>query len=315
MTLSTVTNDIQRDRYGRPLVTPPGGGKPTAYTRCTTYVDALEDKYNLQLWQQRMLILGLVDRPDLLLSAAAHRDDKKQLNDIASSAIEAAKAHAAATVGTALHALTERVDAGDDINTLGVPSNYIADLRAYQTATTPLTVLHSETFTVLDDLKIGGTPDRIVEYQGERYIADIKTGSIDFGIGKIAMQLAVYSHSVMYDHTTGQRTPLPGVNGQRGIIIHLPAGTGTCRLVWVDIAAGWEAVQLAGRVREWRRRKNLSTEITTANQSGDDPITNLIAAAPSAEELVAIWVAHENSWTDVHTVAATIRKNQLAQTV
>ena len=33
-----------------------------------------------------------------------------------------------------------------------------------------------------DDLKIGGTPDRIVEMDGEKYIADIKTGSIDFGV-------------------------------------------------------------------------------------------------------------------------------------
>jgi glycine betaine/proline transport system substrate-binding protein len=42
------------------------------------------------------------------------------------------------------------------------------------------------------------TPD----YSPLTYIADLKTGSVDFGAGKIAMQLAVYSRSVFYDHQT-----------------------------------------------------------------------------------------------------------------
>ncbi len=321
MTLTSVEPTIERDRWGRPKVTPPGGGKPVAYTRCTTYVDALEDKFNLQKWQQRMVILGLVDRPDLLLSAAAHRDEKAELNRIADSAIEAAKASAAATVGTAIHALCERLDAGQDIGQ--VPGEYQRDLDAYVRATAPLTVLHSEVFTVQDDLRIGGTPDRIVEFEGERYIADIKTGSIEFGVGKIAMQLAVYAHSRFYNPSTGERTPLPGVNGQRGIVIHLPAGTGTCELVWVDIAAGWEAVQLATQVREWRARKNLTSPLATTPStlqlvadSGlvTDPIVAQLEAAATPDELVAIWAANENAWTDAHTAAATARKTQLAQT-
>lgn len=318
--LTTVTPDIDRDRYGRPMVVPPGGGKKVAYTRCTTYVDALEDKFNLQKWQQRMVVLGLVDRPDLLLSAAAHRDDKAKLNQVADDAIEAAKAGAAATVGTAIHALTQRIDAGLDVGP--VPGDYQRDLDAYARATSCLTVLHAETFTVLDDLRIGGTPDRIVEFEGERYIADIKTGSVDYGAGKIAMQLAVYAHSQFYDHATGSRSPLPGVDGRRGIVIHLPAGTGTCELKWVDIAAGWEAVQLATQVREWRSRKNLLAALNTSTATAlevvrdagliEDPVLAQIGAAKSADDLVRVYLNNKLRWTEAHTAAAAARKQEVA---
>ena len=47
---------VQRDRWGRPLITPPRGGKPVPYTRCTTYVDVLESTWNLMAWKQRCLL-------------------------------------------------------------------------------------------------------------------------------------------------------------------------------------------------------------------------------------------------------------------
>lgn len=315
-TLSTVAAEIDRDRYGRPMIIPPGGGKKIAYTRCTTYVDALEDKYNLQKWQQRMVILGLVDRPDLLLSAAAHREDKSKLDHIAEDAIEAAKAHAAATIGTAVHALTQKLDAGEELPP--IPGEYQRDLDAYRRVTAPLTVLHSETFTVLDDLKIGGTPDRIVEFNGERYIADIKTGNIEYGAGKIAMQLAVYAHSVFYDIRGGHRSPLPAVNGQRGIIIHLPAGTGQCSLHWTDIGAGWEAVQLATQVRAWRARKNLCAPLEVPGAAADeglgtDSVIVQIYAAQSVDELNDVWARNEAAWCDEYTRIAVAHKEELAQ--
>jgi hypothetical protein len=154
-----------------------------------------------------MVALGLADRPDLLLAAAAHRDDKNKLNDICDQAKEAAKASASATTGTALHALTEQHDRGQ---TLGVlPADAKADLDAYIAATEPFEHLGIEEFVVHDGFKIGGTFDRLVRYNGEVYIADLKTGSVDFGIGKIAMQLAVYAHSVRYDPATHLRSSLP----------------------------------------------------------------------------------------------------------
>lgn len=315
-TLDVAPAPIKRDRYGRPLVVPPTGGKPVGYTRATTYVSTLEDTYNLGLWSQRMVALGLASRPDLLLAVAAtDKTDKQALDRITTDAREAAASSAAATTGTALHALCERMDRGQEVGV--VPAAYLADLAAYQVTTTELTAVLIEQFSVLDELRIGGTPDRVVEFRGKHYIADIKTGSIQWGAGKIAMQLAVYAHSTIYDHTTSQRSPLPPVDQARGIVIHLPAGTGQCTLHWVDIAAGWEAVSLATTVREWRNRRDLIAPVDVATIP--DPASGLhlldeVRAAPTVEALTALWVAHQPTWTDELTAAAAQRKTHLNKT-
>lgn len=308
--LQTVRAEVPRDRYGRPLVIPPGGGKPVPYTRCTTFIDCLGDRFRLERWKMRMTALGLYLRPDLMLQVAAQRDNKTELDKITDQAMEAAKASAAANVGTALHALTERVDTGQEIGV--IPDQYLADLKAYEEKTRNLQVLGIELFTVNDDLQVGGTLDRLVRYHGETYIGDLKTGNIEWSAGEIAMQLAIYSRSKIYDPKTGQRTPLPDVNQQRAIVVHLPAGEGRCEMHWVDIAAGWEAVQLAAQVRQWRKRKNLMAPF---EDLGDDPtlpppfdLANAIATAGSVEALNALWAEHYHHWTPTHTELAAARK-------
>lgn len=256
--------ELLRDRYGRPLVIPPGGGKPVAYTRCTTYVGVLEDTYNLSKWMQRQVALGLSLRPDLIGMVHAKQDDKNALNAVCQDAMEAAKASAAANTGTAIHALTEQVDTGGNLADL--PADFRPDVEAYLRATRHLAHEHIETFCVLDELKIGGTPDRISRCpDGRLRIVDLKTGSVDYGIGKIAMQLAVYAHSMLYDLETGERREID-VDLEVGYVVHVPAGTGTSRLLEVDIAAGWEAVQVATQVRAWRSRKGLAREIDLTDE-------------------------------------------------
>lgn len=312
----TPGRDIPRDRWGRPMVCPPGGKKPVAYTRCTTFVGVLEDTYNLSRWQQRMVALGLADRPDLMLAVAAHREDRNKLNEITANALEAAQAGAAATTGTALHALTEKVDRDAPLGV--IPEAYIADLEQYREQTAPLQVQRIEQFRVLDSLRIGGTTDRVVEYEGRYYIADVKTGSIDWGILKICMQLAVYSRSTPYDFETRVRTADPfEVDQDRAIVIHLPAGQGKCELIWVDIAAGWDAVQVAKDVREWRARKGLSepfaAEGTDTTFESDGGFVSAAALASSVEELNQIWVKATavGAWNDDVLNACKIRKAQL----
>ena len=312
--------ELPRDRWGRPMVTPPGGGKAVAYTRCTTYVAALEDTYNLSRWQQRMVATGLARRPDLVLAAAAHSDDRDEMDRICQSELDAAAAGAAAGVGTALHRLTERLDRGQELGV--VPEAYRADIEAYRTATADLEPVHIERFCVQDDLKVGGTPDLVVRLGNELFIADKKTGSIDYGAGKIAMQLAMYSRSVFYNHLSRTRESMGGVNQERGIIIHLPAGTGRCELKWVDLTAGWEAIQLATQVRVWRGRKGLIYPLNVAAMLAEIfgsvtevPLMEQIEVAPDGEALDALWFAHRAVWTDAHTAAARRRKNQLHQQV
>lgn len=288
--------DIDRDRYGRPLVVPPSGGKPVAYTRATTYVDALDSKEGLMRWKSRMTALGLASRPDLALAVqSTNPDDKRALDAVVEQALDAAKASAAATTGTALHQLTERVDEGGTLDGLALPDEHRASLDAYQRATEHIEWAAIEQFRVQDDLRIGGTADRVAVIDGASVICDIKTGSIDYP-GKFAMQLAVYAHSQVYDHATGKRhSDTPGMNLERGLIIHLPAGGGTCTLHWIDLQAGWEAVELAGRVRQWRSRANSKAKDKRLLQpyiGAPDPIQPWVdkaAALTDPDELRDLW--------------------------
>lgn len=328
MTIVTPPPAIPRDHLQRPLVVPPAGGKAVAYTRCTTYVGCIEDTFNLSKWQMRMTALGLASRPDLLLSVQAHRDDKRELDRICDAAKEAAAANAAATTGTALHALTELIDRGEDLPVL--PPETVADLEAYRAATADLKAVHIEQFCVQDTLKIGGTPDRVVEYQGKRYIADLKTGSIEYGPLKIAMQLAVYARSQTYDIASHKRSP-HGADLQRALIIHLPAGQATCTLYWVDVEAGWNAVLVARDVRDQRARKfkeltrgfedtagfatrpdasDRTLKQIIANPSSR-PLDQQVSEASTRRELEVLWETHQDAWTDDLTALAMKRAAEL----
>ncbi len=314
-TFATIPPEIERDRYGRPLIVPPSGGKKVAYRRCTTFVSCLEDTYNLSRWQQRMVALGLADRPDLLLGVAAHREDKEKLNRLCEDALEAARGHAAATTGTAVHALTEIVDRGAPLPV--IPDGAAADLEAYRKATAGIEWLAIEQGIVVDELKVHGTPDRIGRLpDGRVVVLDLKTGSVEFGMHKIAMQMAVYAHGAGYVHGYADQAPyrLTGdswypVDQDTAVVIHLPAGTGRCDLLEVDIAAGWEAVHLAAQVWEWRSRKGLSKPLDLAVD-----LAGLITLAATPDDLRALYAAHEAEWTDELTALAKARIDSLAAT-
>ena len=213
----------------------------------------------------RMAAIGLTVRSDLLLAISAAQEDKMAINRYIEDAMEVAGASRAATIGTALHSFAEKIDLGQDFGP--IPDEWAADLVAYQKATEQLNKIFIEQFCVLDKFKIAGTPDRVVEYKGERFIADIKTGRIDHP-NNIAIQLAIYANGSPYDIATGRRGSWGDINKEKAVIIHLPAGTGLCKLVWIDIKEGWKGVQFAMKVRQWRDKKGLVTPFEEGDISG-----------------------------------------------
>ena len=247
--------EIDRDRYGRPMVVPPNSNKAIAYTRATTIANSLDDASALVAWKMRMAAIGLTTRPDLLLAISAAGEDKLAVNAYIEEAMDAAGASKAANIGTAIHALTEKLDLGQELGI--VPDQWLPDIRAYEETTKVLNKIEIEQFAVLDKFKIAGTPDRLVEYKGERFIADLKTGRIDHP-NNIAMQLAIYSRALPYYPDTASRGSWGDVNQDKAIIVHLPAGTGMCKLLFIDINEGWKGVQLAMKARKWRDQKGLA---------------------------------------------------------
>lgn len=332
--------DPDNRKWGRPLVQPPGGGKPKPYTRCTSYVKVLDDQTALTEWKLRMAALGFSQRPDLSLAFSSIAPDlrhpdpgpehKRKANALCEAALEAGGASAAATTGTALHLLAQHVDEGVDVGE--VPPEARRDLDAYQRVTAPLKALHIEEFMVNDDLRVGGTPDRIVEYQGRRYIADLKTGKVAWSGLSIAMQLAVYAHSRLYDTETHERVDVPGLDLDRAIVIHLPAGSGQARLLWADIDAGWDAVQVATEVRQWRNRGSArgarallkplehqealfspapepeAAPPLVAVAPANPDLRNAVASAPTEDALTALWREHKHEWSQDLTDLAVARR-------
>jgi hypothetical protein len=259
MRIEAVMEEIPRDRWGRPLIEPPDGGKPVAYTRVSTLSKSLDKQEALTKWKQRMTAIGVSQRPDLIaLVQATRQDDRKTLDDACEQALAAAKSGAAANTGTALHSFTERIDEGVPLEEIVASDLIKADLAAYRDRVAGLRMLAAETFVVQDEIKCAGTFDRLIQIDGRAYVADIKTGQHEPNYPHgVAVQCAIYAHGTGYRPRVGRTASLAsiGVDLERAVLIHLPAGQARCDLYWLDIAAGWEMAQTATRVRAWHSTK------------------------------------------------------------
>ena len=256
----------KRDRFGRYLMPHPTTGKTQAWTRATTFASSVADTFGLTKWQVRMAARGLASRPDLLAGVAAvadpeGSDGKRALDKLCESAKEAAGASSRATLGTALHSFTEAHDLGRPVT---VPEPYDADVAAYAAAMAQagaaIDPAHVERIVCLPDLGVAGTFDRLVSIGGRLVVADLKTGrDLSYAWTEIAIQLALYANAAtIYDAVTGAHEPMPAVDKDKALVMHLPVGEATCTLHEVDIAAGWEMAQVCATVRAWRKRRDLA---------------------------------------------------------
>lgn len=253
-----------RDRWGRPLIVPPEGGEPVAYTRVSTLAKALDDLNQLMSWKQRKTAEGLLRRPDLITRVAgalANGDPdtdwptKRALNDICGEATEAAGASKGSSAGTGFHALTEAIDRGEE--PLFVPPADVPRLDAYRAALEPYTVLDIETFVANDTVRSAGTFDRLLLCpDGKVRVADLKSGKSEAAYPfATTVQIATYANAVRYDVETGERSPLHAdLDLTTGLLIHLPP-SGGCKMYELNLTHGWEAAQVAAKVRDLRALK------------------------------------------------------------
>lgn len=259
------------------------GGKEVLYTRCTTFVGALEDRQNLETWKIRTALLGVAAdyraRAALLLDhrvddgsllgrlLAASLDDIETLSGIAHEAFEAGDGFEKAQKGTDKHFIMECVDLGDPLPegaTLADRVDAAAWLGLQETY--GIEHLDVEVFVVCDELKIGGTYDRRSTLRDPAFwceacgdgpekvtpkIVDLKSGRVDYGGGKMRQQLALYANSRNYDPVTGKRAD-QDVCTHLGFIFHLAADTGVVTPLACDLVAGWSDVQLSAAARRHR---------------------------------------------------------------
>lgn len=288
--------EIPRDQWGRPLVIPYSCWQgpnvwtlPTAMTRASTLGGTLEDQYNLGQWRMGQVALGMGKRRDLQLAAAtltAAPHDKQRRYDVAWQAFEAAESDAAATVGTSLHHLADRIDRDESVPDVG---EYNVTLDAYRGIASYFRFHAIELFLVNEELGAAGTADRLGELRegwtltapdgtvfgpGDPLVTDLKSSSTAdyFGV-KFTVQFAVYAGGRPYRHLAersigrgkaievkGEYLDWPGdkpPSPDWGLIIHAPAGQQEIALEdmlhWVPLEAGRELAHRANQVREDRK--------------------------------------------------------------
>lgn len=252
----------KRDRWGRYLLPDPDTGKERAWTRATTISGILSDHYNIEIWAQRMVALGFVKRPELFVEMVRTQEtDKKEQKRIVGEAKEAGGANVASELGTAIHEACEARDRGEPFDArfeLEV-TTYRVKMKELELDILPGWI---ERIVIVPSLGVAGTLDRMVTRRGWQLprMADLKTGAtVHFSELEHTIQQALYANATHYwDSETEELVEVPPIDKDSALIIHLPAGQGRCEVHDIDIAAGWEAAQIAAQVKDWRGRKGLS---------------------------------------------------------
>jgi len=271
--------------------------KPKPYTRVTTLVGKIQDRHNLEQWAQRAVAVGLAERADLLAAVAANRTNPRELNRVVADAKDAGGGMIGANLGTALHTMLEQTLTGETpLEQVG--EQWRHDITAVHQALNvhglrPVDGM-TERIVRCDELAVAGTFDLAVTFPGRELpvIADLKTGrSVDFGFVTYAAQLAIYAHAdgiwlgdlerdrfgrYMLDPGNEQLWEPAQFDQQIGVLIHAPAGQGTCTIHTVDLEFGWEQAHLARRVYDSQKTKQprVLTPLPAVDRS-TELVTNL----------------------------------------
>ena len=253
------------------MVHDPGNpGKWVRYSRPSGWGSDLDDEAALTLWRIDRAMDGVASSPALAAKVAVARDRKDGRKELRDEAIHLGRGEEASDMGTALHAMTARLEANDGWK---APEPYASDLACYLAMidAAGLESVGIEVHLCNDEMRAAGTADRLYRATrelilpdgfraetGTYFIGDIKTGKrLDYSLPGYVIQLALYCDSVQYDVVTNERTPMPDrLHLRWGVLVHLPAGQARCELSWADLDIGREGAQIVRQVRAWRNRKD-----------------------------------------------------------
>ena len=242
------------------------------YSRPSGWGSDLDDESALTLWKIDRAMEGVACNPSIAAMVASNIGIKEGAKDRREQAITRGRGEEAADIGTALHKMTERVERADGF---AAPEPYATDIAQYLTCLdrAGFTSDYIECHLVNDEWRAAGTADRIyrahrpldvpgfnVIVPGQRVLADLKTGKkLDYSLPGFAIQLALYCDSQFYDVETNERTPMPDdLRTDVALLVHMPAGTGTCEFHWLDLQVGREGCRIVRDVRRWRKRSDFA---------------------------------------------------------
>jgi hypothetical protein len=284
--------DFRRIGKGIPYVVAPSG-KRERYSRSSNGGKILDDESNLTDWKLRTVIAGAAQRPELMAAASVLNIDteKKALRDIAEKCLVAGKGERRSVIGTAVHAMFDHLDRGDEWI---APPNFIELCMSYVEMKYHwgFEVEDIEIHCINDRFRLAGTLDRrfrttkaLVAPDGSTIpigsvlVADLKTGKeLEYAAGSYCTQLAAYVDSLRYDVVTDERYAFdPPSVSDWALIIHADSADTRVDVYWVDIESGRLGLELATKVKEWRRRSDL---LTVARLPVDAPLPPVPATIP-----------------------------------
>jgi len=329
------TPDANRDHTNRDgyLIRQPDTGEFRRYKaghvkgirRCTTLVKAASDKTALTDWAERNVLVGASRRPDLVMQANRLdvTEDRDRLNDLVEQLKDAAGAKVSASVGTAVHTLTEQIDAGL-ITMEQVPVMYRQHVQSYVNALRDagLEVVPSLIEGTIYMPRWGGVAgkfDRILYHRasGTYRIADLKTGqNLTYGWDEIEAQEWVYTEGYnlfgTYDWGTDTWTPPQfRIATDYGVVMHLPVqgdDAGKCTLLRTDLERGARVAELCGAVIEGRSLKGKPEAWTEPARDWEASF----AGVSSMEEAGALWDLAAESGVDAARLGALVAIAQRA---
>lgn len=258
------------DRWGRYKLPDPRTGETKGRQRVTTFAKMISDQYGLSRWQQRMLLKGAVENPQIVQQARGLdvKVNAATMDTVADALKDLAGDKVAAALGTEFHALTEEYDLGRLTDLSQAPERHRGALVSYTETMRAAGLVSPPEFvertTMVRSVDVAGTLDRILGLpNGDHVIGDVKTGQdLTYGWLDIGVQLACYAHGVnengVWDWETRQWIPAPKVRTDYAIVMHAPAGSNICVLYRVDLAVGWANATLAAQVREARKYRRHS---------------------------------------------------------
>lgn len=239
------------------------------WQRVTTLVKAIGDARALDLWHQRLLVLAMVQRPDLYDLACAtvattDRQDEKAmragLESIAEKLLAAVGADEGANLGTAFHGFTEAEDMGLAHFARkvwhGKIRNYREGLQAQGLVIDPTLI---ERKVVNLEYGVAGTLDRILydRTANVHRIGDLKSQKKFWTWLEIAAQLAAYALAdAMWDRVKMCYVDMPPVEQDYGVVAWMPVShperEDGVDFFSVDLAKGREALALCAQVDRMR---------------------------------------------------------------
>lgn len=266
-TLPTDPTVARRGRYYLPRRD--GSKKPWGWMRATNLVSAFSDQKQLQNWQTRTALAGLVARPDLYAELRALiarvgtgpdevRAAQDEILDLAERAKDAAGGGRGRERGNRIHEITE-CEWRDIPYTATTGERQIVRLFAKALADAQLVPVPGmqERIVLVEEVEAVGKFDTLLRdlVSGLIHVGDTKTQKKFWTWQEVEAQLALYSHAdAVWDRDAGCWVDVPvEIERTQGAALwcppveHSPTGGLHVEVKRLDLERGWDTVLLARR--------------------------------------------------------------------